>query len=112
LTACADQTTQHSAPYSPRVIENVRFLERGQQRSNALLLPDQDHRNIKSRVNAMLGFNSFRNAAVTISGIELIAKLSPISRTCASKVPLRPPFGGQSFPLAEVAANTSFFARR
>jgi hypothetical protein len=23
LTACADQTTQHSALYSPRIIENV-----------------------------------------------------------------------------------------
>ncbi|MFM0030127.1 IS6 family transposase [Paraburkholderia madseniana] len=35
-------------------------------------LIEQDHRNIKSRVNAMLGFKRFRNAAVTISGIELM----------------------------------------
>ncbi|MEM5389946.1 IS6 family transposase [Paraburkholderia phymatum] len=35
-------------------------------------LIEQDHRNIKSRINAMLGFKCFRNAAVTISGIELM----------------------------------------
>jgi transposase-like protein len=38
-------------------------------------LIEQDHRNIKSRVNAMLGFKSFRNAAVTISGIELTHRI-------------------------------------
>jgi transposase-like protein len=48
---------------------------RGQQRSNALQLPDQDHRHIKSRVNAMLGFKRFRSAAVTISGIELMHRI-------------------------------------
>jgi transposase-like protein len=37
-------------------------------------LIEQDHRNIKSRVNAMLGFKSFRNA-VTISGIELTHRI-------------------------------------
>jgi transposase-like protein len=31
----------------------------------------QDHRHIKSRTNAMLGFKRFRSAATTISGIEL-----------------------------------------
>jgi transposase-like protein len=36
---------------------------------------EQDRRNIKSRVNAMLGFKSFRNAAVTISGIELTHRI-------------------------------------
>jgi transposase-like protein len=35
-------------------------------------LVEQDHRNIKSRTNAMLGFKRFRNAAITLSGIELI----------------------------------------
>jgi transposase-like protein len=34
-------------------------------------LIEQDHRNIKSRVNAMLGFKRFRDAAITISGVEL-----------------------------------------
>ncbi|MFM0631639.1 IS6 family transposase [Paraburkholderia xenovorans] len=35
-------------------------------------LIEQDHRNIKSRTNVMLGFKRFRNAAATISGMELI----------------------------------------
>jgi transposase-like protein len=34
---------------------------------------EQDHLNIKSRVNAMLGFKRFRNAAITISGVEFDA---------------------------------------
>jgi transposase-like protein len=38
-------------------------------------LIEQDHRNIKSRVNAMLGFKRFRSAAVTISGIELMHRI-------------------------------------
>ena len=38
-------------------------------------LIEQDHRNIKSRVNAMLGFKCFRKAAVTISGIELMHRI-------------------------------------
>lgn len=35
----------------------------------------QDHRNVKTRVNVMLGFKRFRNAAVTISGIELMHRI-------------------------------------
>ena len=35
-------------------------------------LIDQDHRNIKSRTNVMLGFKRFRCAKTTISGIELM----------------------------------------
>ena len=35
-------------------------------------LIEQDHRNIKSKVNAMLGFKRFRDAAITISGVELM----------------------------------------
>jgi transposase-like protein len=35
-------------------------------------LIEQDHRNIKSRTNVTLGFKRFRNAAATISGMELI----------------------------------------
>ncbi len=35
----------------------------------------QDHRNIKSRVNVMLGFKRFRNAAVIIAGIELMHRI-------------------------------------
>ena len=38
-------------------------------------LIDQDHRNIKSRTNVMLGFKRFRSAATTISGIELMHRI-------------------------------------
>jgi transposase-like protein len=36
---------------------------------------EQDHRNIKSRVNVMLGFKRFRNSAVIIAGIELMHRI-------------------------------------
>jgi transposase-like protein len=36
---------------------------------------EQDHRRVKQRVRPMLGFKSFRNAAVTIGGIELVQKI-------------------------------------
>lgn len=36
---------------------------------------EQDHRRVKFRVSAMLGFKSFRNARIVIAGIELIQKL-------------------------------------
>jgi transposase-like protein len=36
---------------------------------------EQDHRNIKSRTNAMHGFKRFRHAAVTIAGIELAHRI-------------------------------------
>ena len=36
---------------------------------------EQDHRNIKSRTNVMLGFKRFRNALATISGIELMHRI-------------------------------------
>ena len=36
---------------------------------------EQDHRNIKSRTHVMLGFTRFRNAVVTISGIELMHRI-------------------------------------
>jgi transposase-like protein len=38
-------------------------------------LIEQDHRNIKSRVNVMLGFKRFRNAAIVIAGIELMHRI-------------------------------------
>ncbi len=38
-------------------------------------LIEQDHRHIKSQMNVMLGFKRFRNAAVTISGIELMHRI-------------------------------------
>ncbi len=36
---------------------------------------EQDHRRVKQRVYPMLGFKRFRNAAVTIGGIELAQKI-------------------------------------
>jgi len=36
---------------------------------------EQDHYNIKFRVHAMLGFKRFRNAAIAISGIELMHRI-------------------------------------
>ena len=38
-------------------------------------LIEQDHRNIKSRVYVMLGFKRFKNAAITIAGIELMHRI-------------------------------------
>jgi transposase-like protein len=36
---------------------------------------EQDHRRVKRRIRPMLGFKRFETAAVTISGIELAAKI-------------------------------------
>lgn len=36
---------------------------------------EQDHRRVKQRIRPMLGFKRFETAAVTISGIELAAKI-------------------------------------
>ena len=36
---------------------------------------EQDHRRVKQRIYPMLGFEQFRNAAVTISGIELAQQI-------------------------------------
>lgn len=38
-------------------------------------LVEQDHRRVKQRIYPMLGFKNFGNAAVTISGIELVQKI-------------------------------------
>ncbi len=38
-------------------------------------LIQQDHRNIKSRINAMLGFKRFGNTATTIASIELMHRI-------------------------------------
>ncbi len=38
-------------------------------------LIEQDHRKVKQRIYPMLGFKQFRNAAVTIVGIELVQKI-------------------------------------
>jgi len=36
---------------------------------------EQDHRRVKQRIYPMLGFKNFRNATITISGIELVQKI-------------------------------------
>jgi putative transposase len=46
-----------------------------QYRSNAVRLPNQDHRYIKSKTNVMLGFKRFRSAVTAISGIELTHRI-------------------------------------
>ena len=38
-------------------------------------LIEQDHRGVKQRIAAMLGFKQFRNAAITIAGIELMHRV-------------------------------------
>ena len=38
-------------------------------------LVEQDHRRVKQRVYPMLGFKNLSNAAVTVSGIELVQKI-------------------------------------
>jgi transposase-like protein len=38
-------------------------------------LVEQDRRNIKSRTKVMLGFIRFRNAAITLSCIELVHRI-------------------------------------
>ena len=38
-------------------------------------LIEQDHRRIKQRIVVMLGFKQFRNALITIAGIELMHRI-------------------------------------
>ncbi len=38
-------------------------------------LIEQDHRGVKQRIAVMLGFKRFRNAALTITSIELVHRI-------------------------------------
>ena len=38
-------------------------------------LVERDHRRVKQRIYPMLGFKNFRNAVITISGVELAQKI-------------------------------------
>ena len=38
-------------------------------------LIEQDHRSVKQRIAVMIGFKRFTNAAVTITGIELMHRI-------------------------------------
>jgi transposase-like protein len=51
--------------------ENVQ-VRTNRYRNNVV---EQDHRAIKRRCQSMLGFKSFRTAAVTLSGIELAHRI-------------------------------------
>ena len=59
------------------MIADGRLPEETKVRSSKYLnnLIEQEHRNIKSRTNVMLGFKRFRSAATTISGIELMHRI-------------------------------------
>ena len=50
---------------------------------------EQDHRRVKQRIRPMLGFKRFHTAAVTISGIELAAKIRK-HQFKVGKLPSRP----------------------
>ena len=45
-------------------------------------LIEQDHRGVKQRIAVMLGFKRFRNAAITIAGIELMHCIARDSSDC------------------------------
>jgi transposase-like protein len=52
---------------------------------------EQDHRRVKQRIYPMLGFKRFKNAAVTISGIELAQQIrkgqfDTVKLTCGVKI--------------------------
>ena len=54
-----------------------RHGKRTELRSSKYLnnLIEQDHRSVKLRLGPMLGFKRFRNASITISGIELMHRI-------------------------------------
>jgi putative transposase len=60
---------QRLEPYAPK---GARTVLRGQQRSNALLLPDQDHGAIKRIIKPMMGFKDSRCASNILAGIEVM----------------------------------------
>jgi transposase-like protein len=55
-------------------------------------LVGQDHRRIKRKTRPMLGFKSFRSAAATIAGIELVHQLRKRQNTILPNRPLREQF--------------------
>jgi hypothetical protein len=62
---------------------------------------EQDHRRVKFRVSAMLGFKSFQHARRVLAGIELIEKL----KKGQYGVPL-------GYPLAHARYGDMFWRRR
>lgn len=53
---------------SQRTVKPIR-IRQSQYLNNGI---EQDHRRIKRRIRPMLGFKSFRSAAVTLTGIEMV----------------------------------------
>jgi transposase-like protein len=49
---------------------------------------EQDHRAVKARIDPMLGFKRFRQAKVTIAGIELIHRIRK-NQFDLSKLPIQ-----------------------
>jgi transposase-like protein len=64
-TAISELKTEEVLPQSTKV-RTSKYLNN---------LIEQDHRKVKQRIYPMLGFKKFRNAAVTISGIELVQQI-------------------------------------
>src|ERR1700761_6115457 len=61
----------------------------------------------------MLGFKRFGDAAITMSGVELMNRIRKVSSTahgCASKIPPRLLLGRQSFQRDDAMVNAAFFA--
>jgi hypothetical protein len=56
---------------------------------------EQDHRGVKARTGPMLGFKSFKTAAITLAGIELLAEFTNANSIpgCGSGVKRRPKSG-------------------
>src|ERR1700722_5863543 len=59
------------------LLREHRHGKRTELRSSKYLnnLIEQDHRSVKLRLGPMLGFKRFRNASITISGIELMHRI-------------------------------------
>ena len=77
-------------------------------------LIEQDHRNIKSRANAMPGFNRFWNAAITISGVEFMHRIRKDQFNLARlrlKDATAPLLGRQSFQHDNAMMNMPLSAR-
>jgi putative transposase len=74
-------------------------------------LIEQDHRDMKSRVNVMAGFKLFRNAALVIAGIERSIEFAKSSLTyeSTSKIPLRRQYGMPCSRLNEGVDNQHTF---
>jgi hypothetical protein len=74
----------------------------------------QDHRNIKSRVNAMLGFKRFSDAATTMSGVELMHRVREGQSNLARlrlKDTTAPQIGRRLFQHHDAMVNTPSVAR-